>query len=303
MKKWIFWISLIPVAALCLVVGLWGGGEAYTLLSFPFAPIAHLLRRMSLSGGAGNVAAWVLFLALSLWPLGWLALRAKTKRIGPEDLLLPLLCGTLLTAFYQMINPGELLKLFDKAAALGRPLLSMAVWTTLCCYLTLRLRRAALEGQPRTLSRWLPGLTWGVAAIFVGVLFGKEVPAFVSQWQEGNFFSLITLIAAAIPTVFSIRTAKAAGALLTALTHGQYSQQAVEAAGNLSQICGTAMAVTAVTQLFYNLMQVLSASAIGDVNMSLSLPVLELAFLLAALLLSRLLAHGQQLQQDNDLFI
>ena len=51
------------------------------------------------------------------------------------------------------------------------------------------------------------------------------------------------------------------------------------------------------------LLQVLAASAIGDVNVKLSLPVLELAFLLAVLLLSRLLAHGQRLQEDNDLFI
>ena len=61
--------------------------------------------------------------------------------------------------------------------------------------------------------------------------------------------------------------------------------------------------MTAVTQLLYNLMQVLGASVIGDVNLSLNLPVFQLVFLLAALLLSRLLVHGQQLQQDNDLFI
>ena len=50
-------------------------------------------------------------------------------------------------------------------------------------------------------------------------------------------------------------------------------------------------------------MQVLGASVVGDVNLSLNLPVFQLVFLLAALLLSRLLVHGQQLQQDNDLFI
>lgn len=303
MKKRSFWISLAPVAAVCLALGLWEGGEARLLLEFPFRPIADLLRKLSLSGGVGNVLAWMLFFALSLWPLVWLAARARAKRLGPEDILLPLLCGTLLTAFYQMINPGELLPMFGSMAALGRPLLAMAVWTTLCCYLTLRLLRGAANCQPKALTRWISGLTWAVAALLVGGLFGKDVPACVESWRSGNFFAIITLLAAAVPTVFSVRTTRAAGGLLEALTHGQYSGQAVDAAERLSEVCKTALTVTAVTQLFYNLLQVLAASAIGDVNVKLSLPVPELAFLLAVLLLSRLLAYGRQLQEDNDLFI
>jgi len=303
MKKRLFPISLALVAALCLALGLWEGGEARTLLTFPFAPVAALLRKLSLSGVAGNILAWILFLLLTLWPLAWLVMRAKAKRLVPEDLLLPLLTGTLLTAFYQMINPGELLPMFGNMAALGRPLLAMAVWSTLCCYLTLRLLRGAANCQPRELARWIPGLVWVLAAVFVGRLFGQDLPAFVENWRSGNFFALITLMAAAVPTVFSIRTTCAAGRLLEALTCGRYSAQAVEAADRLADTCRTALAVTVVTQLFYNLMQVLGASVIGDVNVRLSLPVLELAFLLAVLLLSRLLARGQQLQQDNDLFI
>lgn len=303
MKKQMFWISLAPVAALSLVLGLWGGGDSRELLTFPFEPLAGLLRRLSLSGGAGNTLAWALFLALSLWPLAWLAARLLKKHSGPEDFVLPLLAGTLLTAFYQMINPGELLTTFGPVAGLGKPLLSMAVWTTLCCYLTLRLRRTALEGRQKALSRWLPGLTWVIAAVIAAQLFGAEIPAFVRRWQEGNYFALITLMAAAVPAVFSIRTARVAGVLLSALAHGQYSEQAAAWAKDLSEACGTALAVTAVTELLYNLMQVLGASVIGDVNLSLNLPVSQLVFLLAALLLSRLLVHGQQLQQDNDLFI
>ena len=303
MKKRVFWISLAPVAALSLVLGLWGGGDSWELLTFPFEPLSGLLRKLSLTGGAGNALAWALFLALSLWPLVWLALRLLKKYAGPEDFVLPLLSGILLTAFYQMINPGELLKMFGPAAGLGKPLLSMAAWTTLCCYLTLRLRRTALEGQPKALSRWLPGLTWVIAAAIAAQLFGAEIPAFVRRWQEGNYFALITWLAAAIPAVFSIRTARAAGVLLSALAHGQYCERAVEGAKALSEACGMALAVTAVTELLHNLMQVLGASVVGDVNLSLNLPVFQMVFLLAALLLSRLLVYGQQLQQDNDLFI
>lgn len=303
MKKRSLWISLAVVAALSLALGLWGGGDLLTILTFPFAPIADGLRALSLTGSAGNGLAWAIYLALTLWPLVWLALRLKTRRAGVEDCLLPLLCGTLLVAFYQMINPGELRRMFDSAAGLGRPLLAVAVWSLLCCYLTLRLGRAALESQPQTLSRWLPRLTWLLMAAFVAVLFGKDVPACVLAWRQGNYFSIVTLAAAAIPAVFAVRTTKAVGDLLTALGEGRYSQRALDAANSLSSVCITALCATAVTELLYNLMQVLGASAIGDVNLSLSLPVFQLVFLLAALLLARLIAHGQRLQEDNDLFI
>lgn len=303
MKKYGLRISLAVVAGLSLGLGLWGGGDLLTILTFPFAPIADGLRALSLTGSTGNVLAWGLYLALTLWPLVWLVLRLKAKRAGSEDCLLPLLCGTLLVAFYQMINPGELRRMFDSAAGLGRPLLAVAVWSVLCCYLTLRLGRAALESQPQTLSRWLPRLTWLLMAAFVAVLFGKNVPACVLAWRQGNYFSIVTLAAATIPAVFAVRTTKAVGDLLTALGEGRYSQRALNAANNLSSVCSTALCATAVTELLYNLMQVLGASAIGDVNLSLSLPVVQLVFLLAALLLARLIAHGQRLQEDNDLFI
>ena len=88
MKKRVFWISLAPVAALSLVLGLWGGGDSWELLTFPFEPLSGLLRKLSLTGGAGNALAWALFLALSLWPLVWLALRLLKKHAGPEDFVL-----------------------------------------------------------------------------------------------------------------------------------------------------------------------------------------------------------------------
>lgn len=303
MKKYRLWISLTPVAGISLALGLWGGGDLLTLLTFPFAPLSDGLRALSLTGPAGNALAWALYLALSLWPLVWLAFRLKGKRAGGEDCLLPLLCGALLTAFYQMINPGELRVMFGQAAGMGRPLLAVTVWSVLCCYLTLRLGRAAMESRLQALSRWLPRLTWLLMAVFVAVLFGKEVSACVLAWREGNYFSIVTLAAAAVPTVFAIRTTKAAGHLLSALGEGRYSQRALDAANTLSSVCGTALAATAVTELLYNLMQVVGASAIGNVDLSLSLPVVQLVFLLAALLLARLIAHGQRLQQDNDLFI
>ena len=166
------------------------------------------------------------------------------RHFGRLFYLALLLTGTLLTAFYQMINPGELLPMFGNMAALGRPLLAMAVWSTLCCYLTLRLMRGAANCQPRELARWIPGLVWVLAAVFVGRLFGQDLPAFVENWRSGNFFALITLMAAAVPTVFSIRTTCAAGRLLEALTCGRYSAQAVEAADRLADTCRTALAVT-----------------------------------------------------------
>lgn len=62
MKKRLILLTYLPVAAASLALGLWGGVQLTDLAALPLEPIARLLRAMSLSGGAGNVLAWALYL-------------------------------------------------------------------------------------------------------------------------------------------------------------------------------------------------------------------------------------------------
>ena len=70
-------------AALCLILGLAlrPAGGVPSVLAFPFAPLGRALRALSLSGGAGNVCALILYALFCLLPAGallalvWFLLR------------------------------------------------------------------------------------------------------------------------------------------------------------------------------------------------------------------------------------
>ena len=77
MKERNLWTALGLFGAACLALGLSGAAEggAEALLAFPFAQIGQGLRWLSLSGPGGDLAAWMLYLLLSLLPCLWLAVR------------------------------------------------------------------------------------------------------------------------------------------------------------------------------------------------------------------------------------
>lgn len=111
MKRQFFPIVLWIEAVLLLLIVLLGG-EATPwqagLLSLPFAQIGAGLRALSLSGAIGNSIAVVLYLLLSLVPVGILVWRSRCRRLVPEDSLLVGLSLFLFVMFYVMINPGEI---------------------------------------------------------------------------------------------------------------------------------------------------------------------------------------------------
>lgn len=89
-----------------LAGGLLGGGLAGLGLTGSGGALLRLgehLRSLSLSGWAGNLAAWAAVCAVSLWPLAVLLLRGERSR---RDLLLPLLAVLLLGACFLLVNPA-----------------------------------------------------------------------------------------------------------------------------------------------------------------------------------------------------
>ena len=84
---------------------------------------------------------------------------------------------------------------------------------------------------------------------------------------------------------------------------GRYSDAAVAASERLTQRCSHAIGITAITELCYNLLQIVCASALTAVDVKVNLPLGSLLYFLAVMLLARMIGHSRDLQQDNDLFI
>ena len=56
-------------------------------MTFPWEQVGLLLRRLSLSGGIGNAAAWILFLAIGALPLLAAAVLLRRRRACGADFL------------------------------------------------------------------------------------------------------------------------------------------------------------------------------------------------------------------------
>ena len=134
MKERNLWTALGLFGAACLALGLSGAAEggAEALRAFPFAQIGQGLRWLSLSGPVGDLAAWMLYLLLSLLPCLWLAVRVVKRRAKAEDALLGLAACLLLVVLYRMVNPAGLPAMLGSAAAwMGKAFLGLSVWSVL----------------------------------------------------------------------------------------------------------------------------------------------------------------------------
>jgi hypothetical protein len=109
------------------------------------------------------------------------------------------------------------------------------------------------------------------------------------------------LIAEAV--VFDALVTFAALRLLDELRANRYSSEAVAATKRMTRICATALAATALATIGFNILQLLCIKAIMAINMQVNIPVISLAFVLAALLLTRFIAENKKLKEDNDMFI
>ena len=75
-------------------------------ITFPWEQMGLGLRRLSLSGGAGNVAAWILFLVIGARPLFAMAFLRYRRKSCRADYLLPLLSVSLFAGLWFFINPS-----------------------------------------------------------------------------------------------------------------------------------------------------------------------------------------------------
>lgn len=75
-------------------------------MTFPWEQLGGALRQLSLSGSAGNVVAWILFLAIGSLPLIGAGILWGRHRFHKADLLLPMLAAALFAGLWFYVNPS-----------------------------------------------------------------------------------------------------------------------------------------------------------------------------------------------------
>lgn len=316
MKRQFFPIVLWIEAVLLLLIVLLGGEATQWqagLLSFPFAQIGAGLRALSLSGAIGNSIAVVLYLLLSLVPVGILVWRSRRRRLVPEDSLLVGLSLFLFVMFYVMINPGEIPLLLTgdgevlaAQKAVGQSLFGGSAYAILLAYLVLRLLRRFRGADRQRLQDDLKILLRGLAVCLVFVIFGLSFSAFWSARTAVDglvFLAFLRWVGEMMPYLLDVVVILTVLELLQAMKADRYGEETMRQAHRVSRLCTGSLAACLVTTVVLNLLQLLFLNQLADVSIQVVFPLFGIAFLLGVLLVVKFLEENRALKADNDLFI
>lgn len=322
MKNKSWFVLLGGEALLCIVlIAASASGSAIlsTVMSFPFTQIGMGLRILSLSGSAGNMAAIILYAALSLMPLlGLVVLKLKEKLRG-EDALLVLLSTVLFAVLYLMTNPGDIEDIFHGAAGLpvGKAFLGGAVYSVLLGWLVLRALRLFFASGTDKLYKYLNALLFLVSVILIYAISGAALGGLIDSFaqllagNQGNesllgtsrVFLVLQYVVDILPYIMDLLIVFLSSRLLSSMQNDRFSDTAIDTAEKLSRFCKLALTVIVLSQVAFNMLQLVFVKKLMVVNGQLNLPVLSIVFVLVVLLLTRYLADSKRLKDDNDLFI
>ena len=304
-------------------------GAAFSFAAFPGSAAGQGLSMLAGTGRFGFALALTLYAFLALLPLYALARIRARRDWKAEDTLLGLCSLAVAGALF----PRGWVAYWSTSAETLFPRLAWQwlLFALLAGWVVLRLLRRFSDGGTQELLKLFRVLLGLAAAYFVFAVFFAEFAGLltaIDTLKAGNTaFTADTLLPAAaditgskslafsyivlalrfgaksLPTLFAAATAYFAIGLLDTMEDGAFTQESAAYAPKLAAWCVKVLKLSVLLALAVNLLQAVCAPLILSTSISIPLPVLELCFVLAALLGARLIASNVALAADNDLFI
>lgn len=304
-------------------------GAAFSFAAFPGSAAGQGLSMLAGTGRLGFALALTLYAFLVLLPLYALARIRARRDWKAEDTLLGLCSLAVAGALF----PRGWVAYWSTSAETLFPRLAWQwlLFALLAGWVVLRLLRRFFDGGTQELLKLFRVLLGLAAAYFVFAVFFVEFAGLltaIDTLKAGNTaftadallpaaaditgskslaFSYIVLAlrfgAKSLPTLFAAATAYFAIGLLDTMEDGAFTQESAAYAPKLAAWCVKVLKLSVLLALAVNLLQAVCAPLILSTSISIPLPVLELCFVLAALLGARLIASNVALAADNDLFI
>lgn len=302
-------------------------------LTFPWEQLGNLLRRLSLSGGVGNLAAWILFLTLGLCPLAALAWLLLRKRSARADWLLLLISALLLTGSWFFVNPSYLEKvLFPTGLGeAGMYAFALTIDSAVLTWLLLRFMSGYESRERGRLFREMRVVLLIYILLSAGGLLFRGVETFAEKYAvitAGNrtelqgvadlsygaprnrgelelsyVFLLLQILCALLPEVLELVLWCVVLTLLRSCETDGFSAESRKKVELLKNLSARFVAAVLFANLGINLLQLLAGKKLHSTHFSLTFPLRETVVLLGVLLLSCFYLEGGRLKEDNDLFI
>ena len=294
MKRFrVFYGGLAGLAAAC-ALGAWFAPVEAGWLAFPWVSIGAGLRVLSLSGSVGNVAACGLYALLCLlpagialrdirhhWPLGGLPQEVVVAMLGQLIWAVALACAVwlLLGALHRRsLNTSSLLH----GIQIGLCLLDGAFVVSVfgVGVLDLRGQIAAVRQANTMLDNTAFGTLNPTALFLVCGWLVQSLPALLNLGIVHGLLQLVKLAQA-----------------------DRFAPGMAQAAAHCGTLAGGAAAVDVTVQAVFLAVQLCAAGQLHQLNSGLHIALLPILFAVAALLLSRWLAEGCALREENEGFI
>ena len=304
-------------------------GAAFSFAAFPGSAAGQGLSMLADTGRFGFALALTLYAFLVLLPLYALARIRARRDWKAEDTLLGLCSLAVAGALF----PRGWVAYWSTSAETLFPRLAWQwlLFALLAGWVVLRLLRRFSDGGTQELLKLFRVLLGLAAAYFVFAVFFVEFAGLltaIDTLKAGNTaFTADTLLPAAtditgskslalsyavlalrfdaesLPTLLAAAMAYFAIGLLDTMEDGAFTQESAAYAPKLAAWCVKVLKLSVLLAFAVNLLQAVCAPLILSTSISIPLPVLELCFVLAALLGARLIASNVALAADNDLFI
>lgn len=279
------------------------------VFGFPFVEIGKLMRFLLQSGKIGSAFAALLWGALSLTPAFFALKNAGKQGRRAENAALLFMSLCLFAGLWAMADGAFADGLVPGGGAVMLPVkravIGGALWSVIVMWAVFRLLRYIAGDGEKRLLRCMKGAVYALCAAFeFGLAFSEAVGLVAGMAAAQNaaavFAEIVSFVICAAPYAFDLLVASAGITLLDALMSDMGT---VQAALMLAVRAKTALYVSAAAIPAYNLCRVAFAGATNSVNTHVVIMVGSLAFTLAALLLSRLIADNKQLRDENDMFV
>lgn len=284
------------------------------IIKFPFEQLGLGLRKLSLSGAAGNIAAIIIYVLICLLPCLLFFRLKKSRKLLKTDFFLPVLSIMLFVVIYYMINPG----LFRIGVpGTGRMLLGGTFYSIFFGYVVLRLLEAYSLADSTRLHIWLKTLLGVIIFLFLYAILAECFEALnvsvqnlqkINSYSEADMtithiFLVLQCIINALPYALAVFILIASIRSLNALLFNRYSDLSVTAVEKLASLCKRSLVIAVLSSTGFNILQLIFHKRLLQINITVSIPVFSIAFVLAVLLTVNYVQENQKLKQDNDLFI
>ncbi len=281
-------------------------------MTFPFEQIGSFLQWLSLGSSIGNGIALVLYISLCCLPLIPVLFHYKQKERIAEHIALTVTSILLFPTLYCMINPYLFANLvpfyMEEMLPTLKATFAVTVWSALVCAIIFRLLRLFQTNDKAILLEYLRKLLYVLCFLFIGIIFfscGATLITRLKQTQlpADTLMSILQFVVSSLPyaldfiiTIFAIR-------LLHALQSDHHSDCVIPLAEKLAKLCSISLAILVISEVSLNILQLILVQNLSNISTNVTIPLMSFAFVLAALLLSKLLAENKQLSDDNNLFI